>query len=64
MGEQEDSFFLETGEDANSIHGSLNTHKQTLAFVVYGTHHRRNGFYTVQTVFSINQHINLPLTEN
>ncbi len=27
-----------------------------------GTSHRRNGFYTVQTVFSIALHLNLALT--
>ncbi len=29
-----------------------------------GTLHRRNGFYTVQTIFSIALHLNLPLTGN
>ncbi len=29
-----------------------------------GTLHRRNGFYTVQTVFSIALHLSLPLTGN
>ncbi len=42
------------------------THTHTHSHVVFpcfmGTLHRRNGLYTVQTVFSIALHLNLPLT--
>ncbi len=48
-----------------------NTHTKThttFVFVNCGDFHRRNGFYTVQTVFSIaptpTLHLNLPLTGN
>ncbi len=39
------------------------THTRLFLWIV-GTFHRRNGFYTVQTVFSIALHLNLPLTGN
>ncbi len=48
MEEQEDSFFLETGEDANSIHGSLNTHTHT------------PGRELRQQIMGDVQHLNLP----
>ncbi len=42
---------------------TFHTHVWWSAILV-GTLHRRNGFYTVQTVFSIALHLNLPLTGN
>ncbi len=45
-------------------HTHTHTHTtQRFPFFV-GTLHRRNGFYTVQTVFSIALHLSLPLTGN
>ncbi len=40
------------------------THTHRLVLMVNGTLHRLNGFYTVQIVFSITLHLNLPLTGN
>ncbi len=46
-------------------HTHTHTHTKTCWFLwLTGTFHRRNGFYTVQTVFSIALHLNLPLTRN
>jgi len=39
-------------------------HTHTFVFVNCGAVHMRNGFYTVQTIFSIALHLDLPLTEN
>ncbi len=40
------------------------THTHVWSAILVGTLHRRNGFYSVQTVFSIALHLNLPLTGN
>ncbi len=46
-------------------HTLTHTHKERVwSAILVGTLHRRNGFYTVQTVFSIALHLNLPLTGN
>ncbi len=55
------------GSRAHNGHkGGLATHTHThthmLVFMVYGDFHRRNGFYTVQTVCAIALHLNLALT--
>ncbi len=46
-------------------HTHSHTHTHTVwSAILVGTPHRRNGFYTVQTVFSITLRLNLPLTGN
>lgn len=50
MREQEDSFFLATGEDANAVHDSLNTHTQMHA----------PGRELRQQIMGDVQHLNLP----
>ncbi len=45
--------------------GMNHTHTHTRLFCeLWGTFHRRDGFYTVQTIFSIALHLNLSLTGN
>ncbi len=56
-----------TADCTHGTHASTHTHTHThtrLFLWIVGTFHRRNGFYTVQTVFSIALHLNLPLTGN
>ncbi len=47
-----------------SKHTHTHTHTHVYLAIQMGTFHRRNGFYTVQTVCAIALHLNLALTGN
>ncbi len=54
--------------ETHSTHTHTHTHTHVWSAILVGNLHRRNGFYTVQTVFSNRPtptlHLNLPLTGN